>query len=220
MSAVFTIGHSSVTVKNSVINYFHREIGCSTCNEYIPFYSLFFSTTTNSNDSVNRIIYFKNLSECSITGEHKTYNNLISGLKFMSDTRNVSNLSGVKLVTNLGTLFDSNDKILLCLAINSKYAESIYDSGIPTRNIDTKELRLYVSTNFMVNKDYNKVRKHIIDNYISYIRELKINIIEVHDIEERLFNINYKLPLFKDVQEMNNFIHQKIDETFNKDDRQ
>ena len=217
MSGIFMLGHSSVTVKNSVTNYFYREIGCSTYSEYIPFYSLFFSTTTNSNDS---IIYFKNLLECSITGEHKTYNNLISSLRFMSDTRDVSNLSGVKLVTNLGTLFDSNDKILLCLAINSKYAESIYNSGIPTRNIDTKELRLYVSTNFMVNKDYNKVRKHIIDNYISYIRELKINIIEVHDIEERLFNINYKLPLFKNVQEMNNFIHQKIDETFNKDDRQ
>lgn len=217
MSGIFMLGHSSVTVKNSVTNYFYREIGCSTYSEYIPFYSLFFSTTTNSNDS---IIYFKNLLECSITGEHKTYNNLIWNLRFISDTRDVSNLSGVKLVTNLGTLFDSNDKILLCLAINSKYAESIYDSGIPTRNIDTKELRLYVSTNFMVNKDYNKVRKRIIDNYISYIRELKINIIEVHDIEERLFNINYKLPLFKNVQEMNNFIHQKIDETFNKDDRQ
>jgi hypothetical protein len=217
MSAVFTIGHSSVTVKNSVINYFYREIGCSTCNEYIPFYSLFFSTTTNSNDS---IIYFKNLLECFTTIEHKTYNNLISGLKFMSNTRDVSNLSGVKLVTNLGTLFDSNDKILLCLAINSKYAKSIYNSGIPTRNIDTKKLRLYVSTDFMVNKDYNKVRKHIIDKYINHLRELKIDIIEVHDIEERLFNINYKLPLFKDVQEMNNFIHQKIDETFNKDDRQ
>jgi hypothetical protein len=184
-------------------------IGTSDCNTHIPLYSLFIHTLYNFQD--RKIIEYT-LPNTDIGVNSGRYPNLFQVLNangmFLKFTYKVENVYKVIYCTK-GLIYDENNKILMCLCLESSLIENFNLQEI-FQITDTSKFVLMLSTSFLTDPIYKNVRKKILEKYETICREEKIDILHTHSIEDKLFKNNVQNRKFKSVIEMKKYLKEEV----------
>jgi hypothetical protein len=186
-------------------------VGTSDCNQYIPFYSLFFHEFITFKDSPERIIEYS-LPVARNNYMIRRYDQLLSALVTTQNTYMYQfTLQGVqhRLFVNRGIIFNGDGVILLCLGIDVSYI--LGNTADTIRNqFDKTKLVLFVSNEFNNNPIYKNVRKKLELEFMSSCREQNIDMVTTNDINKWVFKNNFEMPKFKSIKEMNGFLKETL----------
>jgi len=185
-------------------------VGTSDCNVFIPFYSIFGHESILFEKINKRVLEYR-LPISKSNYVIRQYTDLISYLrsnvclsKFLFKSQDIEHA----IYIHRGILYDENKNILMCLAINSEYFLNTKIEEIELMP-DINQFVLFISHEFNKIK-YKNVRKKIDLEYLSFVRQLNIDIIETNKINQWLFKNNFKQPKFKNVIEMNKHLKEEI----------
>lgn len=186
-------------------------VGTSDCNQYIPFYSLFFHEFITFKDSPERILEYS-MPVIRTSYAIRRYDQLMSALVNNINTYMFTfTLQGVqnRFYVNRGIIFDGEGTILMCLGINVDYVLNTPADTIRNQ-FDRTKLVLFVSNEFNNNPIYKNIRKKIDAEFFSSCREQNIDMVTTNDINKWIFKNNYEMPKFKSIKEMNGYLKETL----------
>jgi len=195
-------------------------IGTTDASEYYPFYSLF-NSSNNGNPSTeivdNIFLYYKHKNPIKVRHYYdiNTYSQLFSSMKSdarISVFRFILDGRYYKIASSRGYLSDKDDNILLILCTNSR---SVNAEG----EIDTQNLKLFVSTEFQDNEIYKNIYKRVYREYIQYCYVNNIDVVfsTSEKIEEQVFNNNFELK-FNNLTELKEHLNNEVKSIYSFDE--
>ena len=169
------------------------DLSITSKNKFFPLYVMH----TNKNLVKDVFSYTKPLYKGRIINK-LSYPGLIQDLRrrlsltkyCFSIKENSSFIFGMK-----GLILDENFNILLAMSINSTNPIITYDKDDDYDEIDTKKVKLFVSTEFLINPVYKNLYKKIHTDYILKCYEEKIETVFTtsEKIDSSLFGNDFKV---------------------------
>lgn len=197
---------------------FNREdfktglIGTSDCNNYVPIYSLYCHDLILFEDREDvKIIEYNfpsipnSYSSCRQYAQlNRTLRNGIRPVKYYFT------LQGNSYDFNImpGMLYDNNNNILMCLAINTQYLLNTPKEVI-NATPDARQFILVMSTEFD-NPIYRNVKKKMTAMYIDECISLGIDIVTTSRSNDWLFRNNFEQPKFKSVTKLMKHLQEEV----------
>jgi hypothetical protein len=182
--------------------------GLSCDNEYIPIYA----------PKINKGIYNRTVihysipkfSEVSVVKNYpQLYDKLASSSAiFIFQTKAmespITGFKGVLFKTITGT---SNIEILFLLAVKTEYAKKMY-SNLTLQGIskDLSNFAIFMSKDFYTSDAYKSIRSKFLREVVNPLIDKGVEIVITNNIEERCFKNKVKLPKFKTVTELKEFL--------------
>lgn len=207
----FSIPYNVLTGTYDKTHFKTSIIGSSDCNNYIPFYSLFYHELIKFKDSDIQVAEYNLPIDASLLSYERRYQNFISQLKSSTSPRRflfTIQSTGYYLNFHRGILYDTNGVVLMCLAINTEY---IFKEGFKkiSEKPDTSKFCLFIGKEFS-NPIYKNIKKKIEAEYINVCIQEGIDVVNTELVNNRLFKNNYEQPKFKNVIEMNKFLKEEV----------
>lgn len=185
-------------------------IGTSDCNEYVPFYCIGNHNLIDVNG--HRIIEYGKPVFRTSPGNTRNYNDLFRNLSTIGINYIHSfTVAGVshQLGYNRNIIFDSNNKVLICLAVKT---EALLNNSFAQlqANQNPSDYILLVNNELFSNPSYKNVAKKIDSVYISQFRQSNIDLVFTNDIDKWVFQNNFVKPDFKNVVQMMNHLNKEV----------
>ena len=190
-------------------DYFKTDlIGTSDCNSFIPIIGLLNHNLITFDETINILEYSMPVANPR-GGYFRSYERLMDTFQ-RGNTPNLLKfkVAGVEhhLYVHRGIIYDSQGNILMCLALEREYGMSY---NFLSNTIEESKVVVFISTMFD-QACYKNVRKKIDTLYLDRLRGLSIDIVNTVRINNWLFNNNFELPKFKNINESLKHLREEV----------
>ena len=190
-------------------DYFKTDlIGTSDCNSFIPIIGLLNHNLITFDETINILEYSMPIAN-PIGGYFRSYERLMDTFQRGNTSYLLKfKVAGVEhhLYVHRGIIYDSQGNILMCLALEREYGMSY---NFLSNTIEESKVVVFISTMFD-QACYKNVRKKIDTLYLDRLRGLGIDIVNTVRINNWLFNNNFELPKFKNINESLKHLREEV----------
>ena len=205
----------SFAIPNHRINPGFREndfktdlIGTSDCNSFIPIIGLLNHNLITFDETINILEY--SMPVANPRGDYfRSYERLMDTFQRGNTPYLLKfKVAGVEhhLYVHRGIIYDSQGNILMCLALEREYGMSY---NFLSNTIEESKVVVFISTMFD-QACYKNVRKKIDTLYLDRLRGLGIDVVNTVRINNWLFNNNFELPKFKNINESLKHLREEV----------
>lgn len=190
-------------------DYFKTDlIGTSDCNSFIPIIGLLNHNLITFDETINILEYSMPVANPR-GGYFRSYERLMDTFQRGNTPYLLKfKVAGVEhhLYVHRGIIYDSQGNILMCLALEREYGMSY---NFLSNTIEESKVVVFISTMFD-QACYKNVRKKIDALYLDRLRGLGIDIVNTVRINNWLFNNNFELPKFKNINESLKHLREEV----------
>lgn len=190
------------------------RIATSDCSKYIPMYAIKNNTVIHFDSEEKESYKVLEFQMPSINRVRHLNRRNIDFLRALKNTdylcKFTFKVAGEEHFIFLyrGVIYNQEKEFLMCLCIDSEF---VAENTIPDidSNEDFSKYLLLISEKFKDPK-YKNILKYLEKTYIAEIKELKIDVLETVRIESWMFQNNFEIPKFNNINDLKKHLQEEI----------